>query len=66
MKVPTSVEQEILFKACLGYKKIQMCEEDKEDDMFKDWLTKTTLNSSKIMVNLSCYDVNQTAENTVQ
>ena len=36
VKVPTSVEQEILFKACLGYKKIQLCEEDKEDDLFKD------------------------------
>ena len=36
VKVHTSDEQEILFKACLGYKKVQLCEEDKEDDLVKD------------------------------
>lgn len=35
MKVPTSMEREVLFKAGLGYKKIQLCEEDKEDDMME-------------------------------
>lgn len=34
-KVPTSLEREILFKAGLGYKRIQLCEEDKEDDMME-------------------------------
>ena len=34
-KGPTSVEREILFKDGLGFKKIQLCEEDKEDDVMK-------------------------------
>lgn len=34
-KVPTSLEREILFKAGLGYKRIPLCEEDKEDDMME-------------------------------
>lgn len=29
------MEREVLFKAGLGYKKIQLCEEDKEDDMME-------------------------------
>lgn len=34
-KVPTSLEREILFKAGLGYKRIPLSEEDKEDDMME-------------------------------
>lgn len=62
------MEREVLFKAGLGYKKIQLCEEDKEDDMMEKLTNESNFYQllPKILVDLNCYDVNPTAENSVQ
>lgn len=61
MKVPTSMEREVLFKAGLGYKKIQLCEEDKLTNESNFYQLKN-IGGFEL---LRC-DVNPTAENSVQ